>query len=83
MATTLPVLAWTTVIELSPKFGTQMLAPSNTGYADAIRRLRLEDRARGIEFNRLLAAGVGDPDVRTVIENAAGSWNPAVTVVTG
>src|SRR5271169_2797546 len=27
VATTLPVLAWTTVIELSLKFGTQMLVP--------------------------------------------------------
>ena len=73
VATTLPVLAWTTVIELLLRFGTQMLVPSNTGYGGARPTLtvwRMLPPASSLQQRP--GTVIGDPDVRAVVENAAG-----------
>ena len=83
VATTLPVLAWTTVIELS------LVVRHPDVCTVEYRKCRgrsddygLEDVAARIELQQRPGTAVGDPDVRTVVENADGAVNPVVTVVT-
>ena len=60
-----------------------MFVPSKTGYLGVVAdRDRLENGAGGIELQQRPGVLVRDPDVRSVVERAAGCEKPVVTVVT-